>query len=64
LSANVPIKLKRQLNELNGTNQIWNQLNQAQQKKKVQSDRVSIKPTRVVSYPQKRQKKERQEGRN
>jgi len=64
LSANVPIKLKRQLNQLNGVNQIWNWLNQAQQKKKAQSDRVPIKPTRVVPYPQKRQKKERQEGRN
>jgi len=29
LSANVPIKLKSQLNQLNGTNQIWNRSNQA-----------------------------------
>jgi len=37
-STNAPIKLKSQLNQLNGANQIWNQLNQAQQKKKAQSD--------------------------
>jgi len=64
LSANVPIKLKCQLNQLNGANQIWNQLNQAQQKKKAQSDGVPIKPIRVVPHPQKRQKKERQEEHN
>jgi len=28
LSANTPIKLKSQLNQLNGANQIWNRLNQ------------------------------------
>jgi len=60
-SVNAPIKLKSQLNELNGANQMWNWLNEAQQKKKAQLDQVAIKPTRVVPYPQKRQKKERQE---
>jgi len=63
-SANAPIKLKRQLNQLNGTDQIWNQLNQVRQKKKAQSDRAPIELTKVVPYPQKRQNKERQEGRD
>src|SRR5712675_3550574 len=53
LSANVLIKLKSQLNQLNGTNQIWNRLNQARQKKKAQSDQAPIELTRVVPYPEK-----------
>jgi len=62
LSANAPIKLKCQLNQLNGTNQIWNRLNQVRQKKKAQSDRAPIEPTKVVPYPQKGKRKKDKKG--